>query len=370
MEFSVTKSALLNELSTTQGVVERKTTIPILSNLLVEAQGSQLTITATDLELSIRTSCEATIRKEGAGTISAKKLLELVRLLPEGEIKVKLLENHWVEVVSDKKKYKLVGMAKENFPALPVMPHTLVKIRAAIVENLIRKTKFAISMEESRYTLNGGLLILKPDTLAMVATDGHRLALAETDHKLAGLNGEVKVLIPKKAMDEVEKLSSAAGSDAHIEFAKDESHLFFQVGHRLLISRILTGQFPNYEAVLPRDNNKSVVIERAELSDAVRRVAQLADQRSHAVKLAVSKEGIEISAASPEYGEAKETIEKEFKGDPIAIGFNSSYMLDFLGAAADGPISIELKDEQSAGQMRPLADESYRYRYIIMPMRI
>jgi len=370
MEFSVTKSALLNELSTTQGVVERKTTIPILSNLLVEVKGSQLTITATDLELSIRTSCEAKIKKEGAGTIPAKKLLELVRLLPEGEINVKLLENHWVEIVSEKKKYKLVGMAKENFPALPVMPHTLVKIPAAILENLIRKTKFAISMEESRYTLNGGLLILKPDTLAMVATDGHRLALAETDHKLAGLNGEVKLLIPKKAMDEVEKLSVAAGSDAAIEFAKDESHLFFQVGHRLLISRILTGQFPNYEAVLPRDNNKSVVIERAELSDAVRRVSQLADQRSHAVKLAVSKEGMEISASSPEYGEAKESIEKEFKGEPIAIGFNASYMLDFLGAAADGPISIELKDEQSAGQMRPLADESYRYRYIIMPMRI
>jgi DNA polymerase-3 subunit beta len=370
MEFSVSKSALLNELSITQGVVERKTTIPILSNLLIEAKGSHLTITATDLELSIRTSCEANIKKEGAGTIPAKKLIELVRLLPEGEIKFKLLENHWVEVVSDKKKYKLVGMAKENFPALPVMPHVLVKIPAAILESLIGKTKFAISMEESRYTLNGGLLILKPDTLAMVATDGHRLALAETDQKLAGLNGEVKVLIPKKAMDEVEKLASTAGSEAHIEFAKDESHLFFQVGHRLLISRILTGQFPNYEAVLPRDNNKSVVLDRAELSDAVRRVSQLADQRSHAVKLAVSQEGIEISASSPEYGEAKESIEKEYKGDPIAIGFNSSYMLDFLAAAADGPVSIELKDEQSAGQMRPLADESYRYRYIIMPMRI
>jgi DNA polymerase-3 subunit beta len=369
MEFSVSKSALLNELSTTQGVVERKTTIPILSNLLVEAKGSQLTITATDLELSIRTSCEAKVKKEGAGTIPAKKLLELVRLLPEGEIKFRLLENHWVEIVSDRKKYKLVGMAKENFPALPAMPHTMVKISAPVMESLIAKTKFAISMEESRYTLNGGLLILKPDTLAMVATDGHRLALAETDQKLAGLNGEMKVLIPKKAMDEVEKLA-AAGADAQIEFAKDESHLFFQVGHRLLISRILTGQFPNYEAVLPRDNNKTVTLERTELCDAVRRVSQLADQRSHAVKLAVSKEGIEISASSPEYGEAKENIEKEYKGDPISIGFNSSYMLDFLGAAADGPVSIELKDEQSAGQMRPLADESYRYRYIIMPMRI
>src|SRR5215469_6941148 len=312
MEFSVTKSALLDELITTQGVVERKTTIPILSNLLVEARDGRITITATDLELSIRTSCEAKVKKDGAGTIPAKKLLELVRLLPEGEIKFKLLENHWVEIVSDKKKYKMVGMAKENFPALPAMPHTLVKIPAAVLESLIGKTKFAISMEESRYTLNGGLLILKPDTLAMVATDGHRL----------------------------------------------------------LISRILTGQFPNYEAVLPRENSKTVVLERGEFSDAVRRVSQLADQRSHAVKLAVSPEGVEISASSPEYGEAKETIEKDYKGDPLAIGFNAQYMMDFLGAAPEGPVSLELKDEQSAGQMRPMADEPYRYRYVIMPMRI
>lgn len=370
MEFSVAKSALLNELTTTQGVIERKTTIPILSNLLIEARGDRLTITATDLELSIRTSCEGKVRKEGAATIPAKKLLDLVRLLPEGEIKFKLLDNHWVEIVSDKKKYKMVGMAKENFPAIPAVPHTLVKIPAATLESLIARTKFAISMEESRYTLNGGLLILKPDTLAMVATDGHRLALAETQQKLNGLSGEVRVLIPKKAMDEVEKLAAAAGSDAQMEFARDDSHLFFQVGHRLLISRILTGQFPNYEAVLPKENKNIVVLERAELGDAVRRVSQLADQRSRAVKFSVSKEGVEISASSPEYGEAKETIEMEFKGEPMAIGFNAQYMLDFLSAAAEGPISIELKDEQSAGQMRPLADENYKYRYIIMPMRI
>ena len=143
MEFSVTKSTLLNELNTTQGVVERKTTIPILSNLLVEAKGTRLTITATDLELSIRTSCEVKIKKEGAGTIPAKKLLELIRLLPEGEIKFRLLENHWVEIIADKKKYKLVGMARENFPALPAMPHALVKIPAVVLESLIAKTKFA-----------------------------------------------------------------------------------------------------------------------------------------------------------------------------------------------------------------------------------
>jgi DNA polymerase-3 subunit beta len=370
MEFSVKRSDLLNELAMTQGVIERKTTIPILSNLLVEAKDGRVTITATDLELSIRTSCEAKIKKEGAGTIPAKKLLELMRLLPEDEIRFKLLDNHWIQIVCDKKAYKMVGMARDNFPAIPSFPHTLVKIPAGILQGLISKTQFAISMEESRYTLNGGLLLLKPDSLTMVATDGHRMALAETDYKLSGLNSEVRVLVPKKAMAEVQKLASEAGEGAQIEFARDDSHLFFQVGHRLLISRILTGQFPNYEAVLPRENNKSVVLERGEFNDAVRRVSQLADQRSHAVKFAVAKEGVEISASSPEYGEARENIDKEYKGEPLAIGFNAQYMLDFLGAAAEGPISIELKDEQSAGQMRPLADEQYRYRYVIMPMRI
>src|SRR3982074_3636830 len=167
MEFSVSKSALLNELNTTQGVVERKTTIPILSNLLVEAKGSHLIVTATDLELSIRTSCEAKVKKEGAGTIPAKKLLELVRLLPEGEIRFKLLENHWVQILADRKTYKMVGMAKDNFPEVPAFPHPLVKIPAKILSSLIAKTAFAISNEESRYTLNGALLLLKPEMVTM-----------------------------------------------------------------------------------------------------------------------------------------------------------------------------------------------------------
>jgi len=370
MEFSVKKFDLLEELNLTQGVIERKTTIPILSNLLCEAKGNRVTITATDLELSIRTSCEAKIKKEGAGTIPAKKLLELVRLLPDEEIRFKLLENHWVQIACDRKTYKMVGMARDNFPAIPAFPHPLVKIPAKVLSALITKTTFAISMEESRYTLNGGLLILKPETLAMVATDGHRLAVAETDHKFAGLNSEVRLLVPKKAMAEVQRLATDAGDESEIEFARDDSHLFFQLGPRLLISRMLTGQFPNYEAVLPRENNKVVVLERNELNDALRRVSQLADQRSHAVKFALAKEGVELSASSPEYGEAKETIEKEYKGEPLSIGFNAQYLLDFLAAAAEGPISLELKDEQSAGQMRPLADEKYRYRYVIMPMRI
>ncbi|MGH9790146.1 MAG: DNA polymerase III subunit beta, partial [Candidatus Acidiferrales bacterium] len=183
MEFTVNSGDLLKELNLTQGVVERKTTIPILSNLLCEAKGGRLTLTATDLELSIRTTCDAKVKKEGAGTIPAKKLLELVRLLPQGEIKFRLLENHWVQITADRKNYKMVGMAKDNFPALPTPPTALAKVPARILASLIAKTQFAISMEESRYTLNGALLLLKPDSATMVATDGHRLALAETEHK-------------------------------------------------------------------------------------------------------------------------------------------------------------------------------------------
>jgi DNA polymerase III subunit beta len=370
MEFSVKKYDLLEELSLTQGVVERKTTIPILSNLLCEAKGNRLTITATDLELSIRTSCEAKIKKDGAGTIPAKKLLELVRLLPDEEIRFKLLENHWVQITCDRRNYKLVGMSKDNFPALPEFPHALVKIPAKLLAAVIARTTFAISMEESRYTLNGALLVIKPASLTMVATDGHRLAMVEVDHKFDGLSAETRVLVPKKAMNEVQRLAAESGDDAIVEFAQDESHLFFQFGGRLLTCRKLTGQFPNYEAVLPRDVNKTVVLERNELQDALRRVSQLADQRSHAVKFVLAKEGLEISASSPEYGEAKEAIEKDYKGEPISIGFNAQYLLDFLAAAPDGPISFELKDEQSAGQLRPVGDESSRYRYVVMPMRI
>jgi len=250
---------------------------------------------------------------------------------------------------------------------------------------LIAKTAFAISTEESRYTLNGALLILKPDTMLMVATDGHRLALVETVGQAFSLSspaaGEIRVLIPRKAMIEVQRLATEGApseGEGQIEFARDENNLFFRAasagaagaGGRLLISRLLTGQFPNYEAVLPRENNRVVALDRNEFQDALRRVSQLADQRSHAVKFALSKEGIELSASSPEYGEAKEVLEKEYTGEPMTIGFNAQYLLDFLAAAAEGPISIELKDEQSAGQMRPLADENFHYRYIVMPMRI
>jgi DNA polymerase-3 subunit beta len=370
MEITVSKVDLLRELTATQGVVERKTTIPILSNYLFEAAGDKLSLTATDLDLSLRTSCIAKVKKEGACTIPARKLYDYVRLLPDADITIKLLENHWVSIRCGRSNTKMVGMAKSNFPSLPVFPAAgAIKIPAAVLRSMISKTGFAIASEESRYTLNGALMVLKPESITMVATDGHRLAHVErTGEKFEGVSGEMKTLIPKKAMDE---LKSLLDSDVEtIDFAKDESTLFFRVGPRLLTSRQLTGQFPNYEAVLPKDISKSIALHGEELGAAIARVAQFADERSRAVRLRLEKGELKLSASSTETGESEDTIEIAYDGEPMAIGFNAQYLMDFIKATGSCDVKLELKDAQSAGQLRPAESEDYKYRYIVMPMRI
>src|ERR1700756_127923 len=205
MEISVSKNELLKELTATQGVVERKTTIPILSNFLFEANGDKLSITATDLDLSLRTSCPAKVKKEGSCTIPARKLYDYVKLLPEGEISIKLLENHWVQIRSGRSNTKMVGMARANFPQVPEFPESSVtKVPVGSLRTLIARTIFAISNEESRYTLNGALMVLKAESIAMVATDGHRLSWVEKPGEtLEGISGEKRVLIPRKALEEL-----------------------------------------------------------------------------------------------------------------------------------------------------------------------
>ena len=371
LEITVSKFELLRELTATQGVVERKTTIPILSNYLFEASADKLSLTATDLDLSLRTSCNAKVKKEGSCTIPARKLYDYVKLLPDAEITIKLLENHWVSIRCGRSNTKMVGMAKSNFPSLPVFPTAgVVKIPAQVLRAMIAKTGFAIASEESRYTLNGALMILKPESITMVATDGHRLAHIERPgEKFEGVSGEMKTLIPKKAMDELKSLVDSTDAET-IDFAKDESTLFFRIGQRLLTSRQLTGQFPNFEAVLPKDNNKLVSLNGDDFSAAIQRVAQFSDERSRAVRLRLEKGELKLSASSTETGESEDSIETPFNGDGLTIGFNAVYLLDFLKAVGSGDVSLELKDSQSAGQLRPLGDESYKYRYIVMPMRI
>ncbi|MFY9939666.1 MAG: DNA polymerase III subunit beta [Silvibacterium sp.] len=373
MEISISRQDLLRELTATQSVVERKTTIPILSNFLIEAEGDKVVITATDLDQSIKTSCAAKVKKSGSCTIPARKLYDYIKLLPDGDISIKLMENHWIQIRSGRSNTKMVGMARANFPQVPEFPQTsITSIPAASLNNCISKTIFAISNEESRYTLNGALLILKAESLAMVATDGHRLAhIEKSGETLSNVSGERKTLIPRKALAELHSLLSNTDAET-IEFADDDNTLFFRIGHRVLTSRKLTGQFPNYEAVMPRDNNKFVVVRCEDLMGSIQRVAQFADERSGAVKVRLEQNELKISSSSTDSGESEDTIETPYSFDPLVVGFNSSYLIDFLKAIGNaGEVRLEFKDAQSAGQVRPEdADDEYKYRYIIMPMRI
>ena len=380
LEITVSRAELLRELTAAQSVVERKTTIPILSNFLFEATsegegGGRLTITATDLDQSLRTSCAAKVKKPGACTIPARKLYDYIRLLPEGDISIKLMDNHWVQIRAGRSNTKMVGMARANFPQVAEFPAAGgTKISVPSLKNMVSKTIFAISNEESRYTLNGALLVLKAESMAMVATDGHRLAHVEKlGEVLEGIVGEKKTLIPRKALSELSSLLGAADDKTTtMEFADDDSTLFFKIGGRVLTSRKLTGQFPNYEAVLPRDNNKFAIVRSEDLMASIQRVAQFADERSGAIKMRLEQNELKLSSQSTDAGESEDTIETPYNYDPLVVGFNSQYLIDFLKAIGNtGEVRLEFKDAQSAGQMRPEdGNEDVKYRYILMPMRI
>ena len=353
--------------------MERKTTIPILSNFLIEAEDDRLNITATDLDQAIRTSTEVKVKKAGSCTIPARKLYDYIKLLPDGDISIKLLENHWVQIRSGRSNTKMVGMARANYPQVPEFPAiTATTIPVAALKTLIARTIFAISSEESRYTLNGALLVLKAESLAMVATDGHRLSFVEKPNEtLTGISGEKRVLVPRKALQELQQLLNNTEAET-IDFADDEHNLFFRVGHRMLSSRKLSGQFPNFEAVMPRDNNKFAVVRSSELAAAIQRVAQFADERSGAIRMKLESNELKVTSSSTESGESEDTIDTPYSGDPIMVGFNSGYILEFLKALGnEGEVRLEFRDSQSAGQMRPEdPDAEYRYRYVLMPMRI
>ena len=372
MEFTVSKSELVRELSLSQGVVEKKTTIPILSNVLLEATGDRVNLTATDLELGIRCSCPARVKKEGSGTVPARKLLDYVRLLPEGDLQMKFLENHWASITCGRSRTRIAGMSRESFPELPQMPERMATIPARTLASMISRTSFAISMEESRFTLNGALFLSRPEGLTMVSTDGHRLAFVQAPVAESGeIDQQFRALVPKKAMSELVKLADDAGADGQVVFAADDNHLFFQVGHRLLMTRRLTGSFPDYERVLPKDHQYSAKLKKDEIRSAIERVAQFADERSRAIRVQFNPGEVKIFSSSVEMGESEEGVTSEYEGPMLEIGFNAQYLLDFLRAIPQDGVSFELKDQKSAGEMRPAGENlADQYRYVVMPMRI
>ena len=370
MEFTISKSDLVRELGLTQGVVEKRTTIPILSNILIEASQDRITLTATDLELGIRCGCAAQVKKPGSGTIPAKRLLDYVRLLPDADIQMKFGDNQWVSIVCGRSRTRIAGMSRESYPELPEMSDKIAEIPAALLASMIGQTIFSISNEESRFTLNGALLVLKPDSMVMVATDGHRLAMVDHPHVIGG-GGVYRALLPRKAMTEILKLAGEAGEGAAFQFSATENHLFFQLGERLLISRKLTGNFPDYDRVLPKDQPNMVTLPVEEIRSAIERVAQFSDDRSHAVRMKMSAGEMTIHSTLADTGESEETMGAVYDGPEVEIGFNAHYMLEFLRANAEPQVSFLFKDAASAGEMRPAGEDlKYNNRYIIMPMRI
>lgn len=372
MEFTVSKNDLVRELGLSQGVIEKKTTIPILSNILIEASDKGLVLTATDLELGIRCTTQANVKSKGSGTVPAKKLLDYVRLLPDADVQVKFSESHWASLVCGRSKTRIAGISRDSYPELPAMPEAKASFPIGLISSMIGKTIFSISAEESRFTLNGALLLVDGEKLTMVATDGHRLAMVHEVNPLGSPSANDRALLPRKAMGELLKLAGeSSGKDAPVHYSSDDNHLFFRIGDRLLISRKLTGNFPDFERVLPKSHSQVVVLDREELKASIERVAQFSDERSRAIKVRFADNETTIHSSVSEAGESEEVLPVEYGGPTVEIGFNAQYLLDFLRAVPEPKVGIHFKDAQSAGEMRPAGEETAaQYRYVVMPMRI
>lgn len=368
MKFSVKKENLESELQFLQGIAERKKTIPILSHILVEAENSQLKLSGTDLEVSLTTRCSASVEDAGGVTVSSKKLFEVVRSLPSGDVEMSSASGEWLEVRSGGAYFRLVSLPVNDFPEIPQFDFgSATEISQEIFREMIRRTLFAVTKEDVRYSLNGALLEIGDGVLRMVATDAHRLALVEVKDADAGTKESVRAIIPKKALSELRNLS---GDEAML-FGQDEHHLHFKLGDRVLSTRVIEGQFPAYEKVLPSDNPSRVKASVEQLGGALRRVSLLASERSRAVKFTFNSGVLSVASSNPELGEAQESVPVEYEGDELTISFNAQYVLDFLGVVTGTDIELHLRDDTSQGMMVPIEDDaSVDYRYVIMPMRL
>jgi DNA polymerase-3 subunit beta len=328
-----------------------------------------VTLLATDLEVALRSRCEAAVANAGSVTLPAKKLYEVVRALPDGDVRIETEKGGGVKVSAERFESKMPTLPREDFPSLPEASGATTTLKGAPLAQMVAKTQFAITGEDTRYYLNGALFVLRGDSMTLVATDGHRLALVNARREPPVPDAEeIRAILPRKTLAELSRLLSEG--DVDVAYERGENHLFFQIGSRLLISRMIDGQFPAYEKVVPKGNDKRIEFERDRLTQAVRRVALLSNERSRAVKFVLDKGKVEVMSSSPEFGEAREPLPVEYSGPALTICFNAQYVLDFLGVVDADVVALELKDEVSQAVMRPVGADGYDYTYVIMPMRV
>ncbi len=364
MEIRLNRIEFLNELVPMQGIVERRTTIPVLSHILLRAADERLHIAATDLEVSLTSWCDAEVKEEGAIAIQAKKLLEIIRASSGDDVTLRIEQEGLLTILAGKSIFKIRGLPAEEFPTLPnIEDQEPVRIPFQTFRNMVTKVFFAISSEESRFQLSGALLQLEEDGIVLVATDGHRLALVES--QLKGMSEAEGVLVPRKALQELQRFE---GED--MSFRRNEHHLSFTIGSRQLICRILEGTFPDYERVISTTNDKLVVSNRLELAAVVNRISLLTGDRARAIRMELEPQQLIFSAANPDLGEAREDIACDYEGEAISLGLNPDYLASFLSVTDTEKVRLELKDENSQCVARPVDGLDKRYVCVIMPIRL
>jgi DNA polymerase III subunit beta len=383
MEFVIKKSDLVRELQTVTGVVEKRATLPILANLLMEAGPQGLSVGASDLEVTIRGTAKATVVKPGSVTLPAGKLYEIARSLPESDVQFKLLERHMVSIACERTRYKVAGQPRDEFPKFPDLDVTKgISLPAGALREMIERVAFAITTEDPRYSLHGALLVIQEGSLTLVATDGYRLSYATRKVALAKGTGEVRVIVPRKALTEVGKLAAEADGASDVTFGRSGNHVFFTVGEHTLTTTVPEGTFPKYDEVMPQRCETQITLPTGDLTDAVKRVSLLASDRfGRAVRFHLSNGRLELSSET-EMGDANEVLNVDYKGDEKTIGFNARYLLDFLSVVGTAAVKLELdpvKDGESEsdrkakksgdkpGQFRPEPAGDLDYRYIVMP---
>jgi DNA polymerase III subunit beta len=368
MRILTNRNQLLNHLAAVLPATEKKGTIPILSHLHLAAGAGRVTLTGTDLDVTLRAAFDAEIEGEGALCLPAKKLADIVKALPDAAVEIKAdKQGSAVTLTCERSKFKILGRAAEDFPEIPEPPAAMTSVPAATLAAFVERASFAVTADESRYSLNGAKLEMSRDCLRLVATDGHRLAYCEARGDFAA---EFSGVVPKKALAPLAAL--AEGAKEAVEFAAMEGGtlLHFRAGGRALLAKTLTGQFPAYEAVMPKGNPHAATVERASLLAAVRRAGLMADERSRAVKVEFAPGSLSVSAVSADQGEAQDSLPAEYAGPQIVVGFCADYLVDFLSLDLGEKVKCEVKDGNSQAQFVPAANGEATYKYVVMPMRL
>lgn len=365
MDIVISRETLHRALQTVQGVVEsRSSAMPVLQHVLLVTEGdTQVRMLATNLDIGLKGVFEAEIKKGGSVTLNARKLFDIVRELPDADVHLVEENGQWVRMTCERSNFRFPGLPPSDFPSVPEPGGTPQKISAKVFGDMIRKTMFAISQDETRYTYNGVFMESEGDVLRLVATDGHRLAMIERPN--AGAEFKEGVIIHKKALGELVKLLSETGED--VEIYLDENHVIFTLGTIELSARLIDGDFPKYRQVIPEDNKCRIITDRDNLLRALRRVSLLSNE-TKMVKFVFTPGQLILTTNGSDAGEAEEILESDYSGEELTIGFNARYCLDVLGILEDQSICFELKDSLSPGIFKPKEGEGYIY--VIMPMRV